>query len=1003
MKWYLNLKISSKLILSFLIVSLISGSVGIYAIFNLKELDESDRELYENTTVPLSIIGGISTEFQRTRAIARDMIIAENPDDIQASIDEIKEIREKVDQMTKEFEAGIISPEIISAFNEYKITRVKFKDGLDEIIKLAQQNRDAEAVAMMSATGESGIASKAYQDAIDRIVALQVDAAGEKAALNGQQADKAVFVMSAVIGLVALFSIVIGFLISNIITRPLRKTVHMIEEMGMGHFGDRLNLKTKDEIGQMARSMDSFADEIQTKVIGVMNMISAGDISVSIESKDDRDEISPALKKTVNTIGDLNLEVQRLIHAATEGKLDIRGDSSNYSGAWMDMITGINGLIDAFVSPINLTAEYIERISKGDIPPVITEVYLGDFNEIKNNINNCITVMDDLLKETTVLIDAAKAGKLDIRGNDSDFNGDWGLMVRGMNELIDAFVAPINVTAEYVERISKGDIPPKITDIYYGDFNETKNNLNQCIDAMGGLLSETGKLIRAAEEGRLDIRSDASEFEGEWKTLIEGVNSLVDAYAKPIHITSEYINRISKGDIPNKITEQYQGDFNVIIANLNRCIDIMNGLLRETNTLINAAKQGILDQRADLKGFSGSWEELLGGVNQLVEAVVEPLAEVTVVMDRIAQGDLQVSVKGNYQGEFGVLSSAVNNTVRDLNTVIRQISETIGEISEGNLTVGNIKGFKGDFVSISDSLNRILDSLNSVLGDINTASDQVSAGSKQVSGGSQALSQGASEQASAVQELTAYVGEVASKTKENAVSAGEANELTLTVKGNAERGNQLMKEMLQAMNEINQASGNISKIIKVIDDIAFQTNILALNAAVEAARAGQHGKGFAVVAEEVRTLASRSAEAARNTTELIQGSIDKAAVGTNIASNTAQALNEIRTGITKIVDIIGNIASSSTDQATGITQINTSLNQVSKVVQTNAATAEQSAASSQELSGQSEMLKEMVARFRLKKEKDTSAGTQMLTGIIDCGSIDDEASAYISVDKNDKY
>ncbi len=155
------------------------------------------------------------------------------------------------------------------------------------------------------------------------------------------------------------------------------------------------------------------------------------------------------------------------------------------------MVGGVNKLIDAFVAPINVTAEYVDRISKGDIPPKITDTYNGDFNEIKNNLNACIDVMNGLLRETNTLIQATQDGKLQTRGNAKQFAGGWGELVGGVNKLIDAFVAPINVTAEYVDRISKGDIPPKITDTYNGDFNEIKNNLNACIDVMNGLLRET--------------------------------------------------------------------------------------------------------------------------------------------------------------------------------------------------------------------------------------------------------------------------------------------------------------------------------------------------------------------------------------------------------------------------------------------------------------------------------------------------------------------------------
>lgn len=804
---------------------------------------------------------------------------------------------------------------------------------------------------------------------------------------------------------VLLMIIIILFIMSNKITKPLKKAVYMIEEMGKGHFKERLDIRSNDEIGQIAAIMNQFADKLQSELISTLNMLSDGNVNIDIAVTDDEDEITPALKKTIETLKNLNMEMETLIQAITDGRLDARGNAESYSGAWKELLTGINGLADAFVTPINTTSEYINRISKGDIPSLITEEYQGDFNEIKSSINGLINVMNGLLGETDKLINATREGRLDVRGNAGALSGDWGTLLNGVNEIMNSFVDSIDLTAQYMDRISKGDIPAKITDAYYGDFNEIKNSINGCIDAMNGLLGETNILIKAAQEGRLDVRGNGEAFSGEWRNLVGGMNNLVEAFVKPINLTSEYIDRISRGDIPAKITDTYLGDFNEIINNLNNCIDITAGLVGETNKLIHAAQEGRLDIRANTDGFTGSWEELVGGMNQLIEAVVKPIKEVTDVMNEISEGNLNVSVKGDYQGEFGVLSTAVNNTARDLNSVVGEISEVIGQISGGNLAISHITEFKGDFVSISDSLNTILESLNSVLGDINMASDQVSVGSRQVSDGSQTMSQGATEQAGAIQQLTASVTEVAAKTKENAVNAGEANELTLAVKENAQLGNQHMAEMLEAMEEISESSGSISRIIKVIDDIAFQTNILALNAAVEAARAGQHGKGFAVVAEEVRTLAARSAEAAKETTELISGSIKKSSKGTEIANNTAQALNEIVSGIAKTADIIAEIAKSSNEQAMGITQINTGLNQVSQVVQNNAATAEESAASSEELSGQAEMLKEMIGRFKLLSRGISlnHPNTKLLES--GAGASDNElsASSKIVSRENDKY
>lgn len=297
---------------------------------------------------------------------------------------------------------------------------------------------------------------------------------------------------------------------------------------------------------------------------------------------------------------------------------------------------------------------------------------------------------------------------------------------------------------------------------------------------------------------------------------------------------------------------------------------------------------------------------------------------------------------------------------------ISSILKAALEIADGNLDVKIDVSSKDEIGQLGHAFEQMTANINHVMSNINNASDQVAAGSRQLSDSSMSLSQGATEQASSIEELTASVEEISSQTKANADNADQAKNMADTAFGNAEKGNQHMVDMLKAMNDINESSSNISRIIKVIDDIAFQTNILALNAAVEAARAGQHGKGFAVVAEEVRNLAARSANAAKETTTMIEGSIEKVEDGTKIANETAKALDEIVKDIGEVTNLISNIALASNEQALGVEQINQGLMQISNVVQTTSATAEETASASEELSGQADMLKAQVSTFKLK-------------------------------------
>jgi len=344
----------------------------------------------------------------------------------------------------------------------------------------------------------------------------------------------------------------------------------------------------------------------------------------------------------------------------------------------------------------------------------------------------------------------------------------------------------------------------------------------------------------------------------------------------------------------------------------------------------------------------------------LVRRIVAPIHTMVKAAHALAAGDIEVSVQVDTKDEMLELAGAFNNMIENT----RQQTQIIKAIAAGDLTV--MAGARSDKDVMNHALLSMLQLNNEIFSQIAGSANQVSSGARQIADSSQALAQGATEQAAAVEQLSSTISEVADKTKGNAAMADRAAALADTIKGNAEKGSEQMSRMVQAVKEIGEASQFIGKIIKVIDDIAFQTNILALNAAVEAARAGQHGKGFAVVADEVRNLAAKSAEAAKDTGSLIENSMIKAELGMRIAGETSASLDEIVSGINESGQLVGEIAKSSEQQSAAISQINDGIGQVAQVVQQNSATAEESAAASEEMSGQSDMLQGLIARFKLR-------------------------------------
>ena len=349
------------------------------------------------------------------------------------------------------------------------------------------------------------------------------------------------------------------------------------------------------------------------------------------------------------------------------------------------------------------------------------------------------------------------------------------------------------------------------------------------------------------------------------------------------------------------------------------------------------------------------------------DTIARPVMQSTERIELLAHGDLSTPVPTvKSRDETGRLLQSLSETFASINGYISEISDILTGIAQGDLSKESEQNYLGDFAPIGQALTTITASLNAAFSDITTAALQVEQGATQISSGAQGLSQITMEQAATIEELSASLAEISVGIQGIAHNAEQARELTEHSGENVKNGNQQMSDMIEAMGEIDHSSSEISKIIKVINDIAFQTNILALNAAVEAARAGAAGKGFAVVADEVRNLASKSADAAKETTALIEQSIASVKKGTKMAQRTARSLEEIAKESEGVSALVNQISEATNDQATAVVQINQGMEQMSSVVQTSSATAQQSAASSEELSGQAQMLKDLISQFTLK-------------------------------------
>ncbi|MEZ3455608.1 MAG: MCP four helix bundle domain-containing protein [Oscillospiraceae bacterium] len=528
------------------------------------------------------------------------------------------------------------------------------------------------------------------------------------------------------------------------------------------------------------------------------------------------------------------------------------------------------------------------------------------------------------------------------------------LSTNKINNLVSMFYNKSYVNTQNAERIS--------ADIHTG----AKNMLVAIID---GDPAETESRLRMANDNLTDAQ-EAVEF---LKTNFRGDMNDVNTVAEQLQIVVDSYMEFSEDAYAGRTEEAYALYEEKIVGALKVASDHADNIvafaISNADTEYNGARTtGITTEIVIAAAAAVAVLIGIAMAAYITKMIVSGVGQAERAAVNMSKGNFDNEITYDSEDEVGVLCKSIKNFSDGSKLIIDDISYVTGELSDGNFTVKSRceNAYVGAFSAILSSFNSLIDKLNEIIGRINESADQVSSGSDQVSGGAQALSQGATEQASSVEELAATIHIISEQINENAANAHEANDRTNVAVSEMGSANDKMKELVGAMDEISASSDETQKIIKTIEDIAFQTNILALNAAVEAARAGAAGKGFAVVADEVRNLAGKSAEAAKNTTSLIENTVAAINKGNSLVTEVADKMSNAMEASNVVVDLNMKISEASKQSADSVTQVTVGIEQISSVVQTNSATAEESAAASEELSGQANMLKEMVSDFKFR-------------------------------------
>ncbi len=816
-----NINIGKKLFGGFILVILLMSLIIVTCLVSVDKLTAEVDQLYSEQTVPLMNVGNLEVGLHSIRALVfRSLSIPDERDqDYERLLAEIETIEPIIEEMKK---TGM-SEDQYQIFLTLTDQWDRYKKAALQVFELEKSGKEREARISIMNGGEHAEARRATEATFTSLKDSLLFGA-QKTIETAEKEKNILLMIIAVIGTgIGIFSLFVAFILTRNITSPLTELMDVAARIGRGDSSARVTLLRNDEIGVLGKTVNEMGSHIATMV------------------------------EDAHTLSD----------AAVKGELAYRVNADKHEGDFRKIITGMNSTLDAYVRPMGITAEYVNEMAHGAIPPPINEPFAGSFDDIKTNLNNLVAILNERNRDIELLISNGIAGNLDYRVDTSKYTGYSRDMFGGINKMLDAIIGPLNVAAEYVERISYGDIPDKITEEARGDFSLIKNNLNQCIEAVNLMIADARMLSEAAVDGRLDTRADITRHQGDFRKIVEGVNNTLDAVIEPVHEAMRVSGEYAAGNFTARVDEKLhvKGEFvtfkealNRIGIELSRMMTIMNDELYQGVNVLSAASTEILSVTAQL---SSSTAETASAVNE-TSATVEEVRKTTEVTNQKAKA---VAEK----------SQAVNQVVKN------------GQASVEEIITG---------------MNHI---------------------------------------------------------------------------------NQQMESIASNVIRLSEQSQAIGEIIVSVTDIAEQSNLLAVNASIEAAKAGEFGKGFGVVAQEIKNLAEQSKQATTNIRNIltdIQRGISSTVISTEQGTKTVatgmkltkeaqEAIVVLNQGISDAARAGIQITASSQEQVVGMDQISIAMENIRTAAQNNLEVTRQVEKTARDLHDLGNSLKEITERFRV--------------------------------------